>query len=86
MYPVEPAPLTGPLAPRLSPESPLVITATDLLNRHVAEIGTSMCHSCGEPYPCGAGAHAAAVCLAAGLTARAVDLTPDGSRRELAAA
>jgi hypothetical protein len=86
MYPIEPAPLTGPLAPRLSPDSPLVITAADLLNRHKAEVGTSMCHGCGEPYPCGPGVHAAAVCLAAGLTPQDMGVSPDVSPRALVAA
>jgi hypothetical protein len=86
MYPIEPAPLTGPRAPRLSPDSPLVITATDLLNRHVAEVGSGMCEGCGEPYPCGPGAHAAAVCMAAGLTAEDIGLSHHPSRPALAAA
>jgi hypothetical protein len=86
MHPIEPAPLTGPLAPRLSPDSPLVITATDLLNWHVAEVGSSMCHGCGAPYPCGPGVHAAAVCMAAGLTPEDVGLPKDTPRRALAAA
>jgi hypothetical protein len=79
---ITPAPLTGPLAPRLSPDSRLVAAATDLLGRHTAEAGT--CQGCGDPYPCGAGVHAVAVCLAAGLTPEAVGLPPEAARWELA--
>jgi hypothetical protein len=64
---IEPAPPSGPLAPLLDPDSQLVATALDLLQRHTAELASSICKSCGAEYPCESGVHAALVCRAAGL-------------------
>lgn len=57
---VEPAPLSGPTAPRLPKGSTLATVAADLLARHTADDGDT-CRACGEEYPCAAGTHAAAV-------------------------
>jgi hypothetical protein len=62
---VEPAPLSGPEAPRLDPGSRLVTAAVDLLARHTADAGT--CRTCGAGFPCPPGIHASAVCQAAGI-------------------
>jgi hypothetical protein len=62
---VEPAPLSGPSALRLDPESALVTGALDLLARHTKD--GLVCRGCMNPYPCQARAHAKLVCLAAGL-------------------
>ena len=64
---VTPAPPTGPLAPRLSPDSHLVLAARDLLARHSGATVDGWCPRCEQAYPCPAAIHAAQVCQAAGL-------------------
>ena len=79
---VTPAPLTGPQAPRLEPDSHLVEGARDLVARHRASVVDGRCERCEEPYPCAMAAHAAQVCLAAGLDPDSID---PSSAHELAA-
>jgi hypothetical protein len=67
MDPVTPAPLTGPLAPRLHPDSHLVDAAADLFVRHSAAMVDGWCTRCDQPYPCPPAIHAAQVCQAAGV-------------------
>jgi hypothetical protein len=81
---IEPAPLTGPAAPRLNPDSSLVIAAFDLLARHTADQAESTCQYCGEGYPCPTGIHAALVCRAAGLDLESIGLPAEAFRWELA--
>jgi hypothetical protein len=81
---IEPAPLTGPAAPRLDPESPLVTAAVALLGRHTVDEAERTCRSCGESYPCDSGVHAVFVCRAAGLDLASVGLPAEASRWELA--
>lgn len=64
---VTPAPLSGPLAPRLKPDSDLVEAARDLVARHRASVVDGRCERCDEPYPCQMAAHAAQVCVAGGV-------------------
>jgi hypothetical protein len=64
---VTPAPPTGPLAPRLSPDSHLVVAARDLLARHGGATVDGWCQHCEQAYPCPPAIHAAQVCQAAGL-------------------
>jgi hypothetical protein len=64
---VEPAPLSGPYAPRLDPQGPLVAGAIDLLARHTADPDRGICRACMNPYPCQARRDAKVVCLAAGV-------------------
>ena len=82
---VTPAPLTGPLAPRLRPDSPLVSAARELVVAHRAGDPDANCARCEDPYPCPPTIHAALVCLAAGLDPQAVGLPPEASQWELAA-
>jgi hypothetical protein len=77
---VTPAPLTGPLAPRLQPDSYLVAAARDLLARHSATAAEGWCTRCDEAYPCPPAVHAAQVCQAAGL-----DVPTEPAPRSLAA-
>ena len=81
---VTPAPLTGPLAPRLRPDSHLVAAARDLVARHQASVVDGRCQRCEEAYPCAMADHAAHVCLAAGVDPAGSDLGPPAGR-ELAA-
>jgi hypothetical protein len=78
---VTPAPLTGPLAPRLRPESHLVAAARDLYARHSAETVDGWCARCDEAYPCPPAIHAAQVCEAAGVD----PAEPPESAQDLAA-
>ena len=64
---VTPAPSTGPLAPRLSPDSHLVLAARDLLARHSGDAVENWCQRCDVSYPCPPAVHAAQVCRAAGI-------------------
>jgi len=79
---VTPAPLNGPLAPRLSPDSSLVVAARDLVARHRAV--DDRCPRCADAYPCPPTVHAALVCLAAGLDPQAVGLPPEAMHWQLA--
>jgi hypothetical protein len=81
---IEPAPLSGPQAPQLDPQSALVAAAEALLERHTAEETGSACRACGGAYPCEAGMHAALVCRAAGLAPESIGLPAEASRWELA--
>ena len=73
---VTPAPLNGPLAPRLEPGSHLVEAARDLVTRHHASVVDGQCQRCDEPYPCQMAEHAAQVCVAAGLDPDTIALDP----------
>lgn len=75
---VEPAPLYGPWAPQLDPDSSLVRAAADLLAAHLplGNAGSeAVCARCGEGFPCPAAVHASFVCRAAGIT-RTVEQRP----------
>ena len=82
---VTPAPLTGPLAPRLRPDSHLVVAARDLLARHGTSTADGWCLRCDESYPCPPAIHAAQVCRAAGLDLPGEPAGPSEARRDLAA-
>jgi hypothetical protein len=82
---VTPAPLTGPLAPRLRPDSHLVVAARDLLALHSASEADGWCLRCEQAYPCPPAVHAAQVCQAAGLDLPAEPAAPAQARRGLAA-
>ncbi len=73
---VTPAPLSGPEAPRLRPDSHLVEAARDLVARHRASLVDGRCQRCEEPYPCAMAGHAAHVCLAGGLDPETIALSP----------
>jgi hypothetical protein len=81
---VSPAPMSGPSAPRLSPDSPLVIAARDLVVRHGATAPRGgHCLSCSRPYPCPSIVHAALVCRAAGLDPAAMGLPHEATTWDL---
>jgi hypothetical protein len=81
---VSPAPMSGPFAPRLSPDSPLVHAARDLVVRHGATAPREgHCLSCGRPYPCPSIVHAALVCGAAGLEPEAMGLPAEAATWDL---
>ena len=80
---VTPAPMTGPLAPRLSPDSPLVASARELVARHRAAVVDERCDWCADVYPCPPTIHAALVCLAAGLDPQAIGLPAEANGWQL---
>ena len=82
---VTPAPMTGPLAPRLRPDSPMVASARELVARHRASAPDGQCQWCTDVYPCPPTVHAALVCLAAGLEPHAIGLPPEAANWQLAA-
>ena len=82
---VRPAPMTGPLAPRLSPDSPLVASARELVVRHRDTVADDRCGWCADVYPCPPTIHAALVCLAAGVDPHAIGLPPEAAGWQLTA-
>ncbi|MEV0268172.1 hypothetical protein AB0H43_05295 [Hamadaea sp. NPDC050747] len=65
-------------SPVVAPDSPLAVTARELLAAHTPPEGSTTCPRCEVPDPCAIARHASIVCLAARDPAEETALAPAG--------